>query len=111
MGGEINCETMMEKRKPHYALASIKSAFSNPDTINRPVISKQGSDDLGMDDTDVLAVIQAMGPPDFDKSMTSFNDHRIWQDVYLPLVESRTIYVKFTLDAQQEFLLISFKEA
>jgi motility quorum-sensing regulator/GCU-specific mRNA interferase toxin len=34
----------------------------------------------------------------------------IWQDVYRPIVEGRELYVKFTLDAQGELLLISFKE-
>ena len=31
-------------------------------------------------------------------------------DVYKPSVEGRTLYVKFTLDAQQALFLISFKE-
>jgi motility quorum-sensing regulator/GCU-specific mRNA interferase toxin len=48
---------------------------------------------------------------DFDKSMTSLADHRVWQDVYKPRVGGQTLYVKFTLDAQQALLLISFKEA
>jgi hypothetical protein len=32
-------------------------------------------------------------------------------DVYKPSVEGRTLYAKFTLDAQQALFLISFKEA
>jgi hypothetical protein len=43
--------------------------------------------------------------------MTSVGDHRIWQDVYKPIVAGRELYVKFTLDAQRALLLISFKEA
>jgi hypothetical protein len=43
--------------------------------------------------------------------MTSQVDNKIWQDVYKPTVGDRSLYVKFTLDRQQEFLLISFKEA
>ena len=57
------------------------------------------------------AVIQELSNSDFDKSMTSIADHRVWQDVYKPSVGGRTLYVKFTLDAQQAMLLISFKEA
>ena len=101
----------MEKRKPHYALTDIKRAFSNPGALNRTVTSRTGADDLGMDDDRVVAVIQALANSDFDKSMTSFANHKLWQDVYRPVVDDRVVYLKFTLDDQQAFLLISFKEA
>ena len=101
----------MEKQKPHYFLDAIKAAFADPDRLNRTVTAADGADDLGMDDADVVDVIQALRPADFDKSMTSHSHHTVWQDVYKPTVAERTIYVKFTLDAQKAFLLISFKEA
>jgi motility quorum-sensing regulator/GCU-specific mRNA interferase toxin len=101
----------MEKRKPHYALDIIKAAFADAGSLNRSFVSKQGADELDMDDSAVVAVIQGLSQRDFDKSMTSIVDHRVWQDVYKPSVGARTIYVKFTLDAQQAPLLISFKEA
>jgi motility quorum-sensing regulator/GCU-specific mRNA interferase toxin len=102
---------MTEKLKPHYALADIKTAFADPATLNRSFVSRQGADDLNMDDGDVVAVIQALAPADFDKSMTSYADHKLWQDVYKPTAGGRKIYVKFTLDARQALFLISFKEA
>ena len=43
--------------------------------------------------------------------MTSFADHKDWQDVYRPTVGSTALYMKFTLDARQALFLISFKEA
>ena len=101
----------MEKRKPHYGLPMIKAAFADAASLNRTYGSKQGADELGMDDGGVVAAIQGLSASDFDKSMTSTADHRIWQDVYRPTVEGRALYVKFTLDGQGEFLLISFKEA
>jgi motility quorum-sensing regulator / GCU-specific mRNA interferase toxin len=101
----------MEKLKQHFALSDIKSAFADPACLNRSYVSKQGADDLDMDDADVVAVIQALTLADFEKSMTSIADHKIWQDVYKPNVEGRTLYVKFTLDAQGALFLISFKEA
>jgi len=100
----------MEKRKPHYWLDAIKTAFGDPDRLNRTVGAADGADDLEMDNTDVVAVIQALTNADFDKSMTSNRDHAVWQDVYKPTAGKRTVYVKFTLDHQKEFLLISFKE-
>jgi motility quorum-sensing regulator/GCU-specific mRNA interferase toxin len=42
--------------------------------------------------------------------MTSYEDHRIWQDVYHMPSEAGTLYVKFPADAVTEFLLLSFKE-
>jgi len=42
--------------------------------------------------------------------MTSIAESRNWQDVYKPAVANRVLYVKFTLDAQGQYLLISFKE-
>jgi motility quorum-sensing regulator / GCU-specific mRNA interferase toxin len=91
---------MTEKLKPHYPLADIKAAFSDPLTLNRSCVSKQGADALGMDDSAVVSVIQALEQADFDKSMTSFADHKIWQDVYKPNADGKTIYVKITRDAQ-----------
>jgi motility quorum-sensing regulator / GCU-specific mRNA interferase toxin len=101
----------MEKHKPHYDLATIQNAFADITKFNRTYSSKQGADDLGMDDADVIGVIQGLKRTDFDKSMTSIADYQVWQDVYKPVVSDKTLYVKFTLDAQKQFLLISFKEA
>lgn len=101
----------MEKLKQHYALADIQAAFADPVSLNRSFVSRQGADDLGMDDSEVVAVIQALTLTDFEKSMTSIANHKIWQDVYKPNVEGRTLYVKFTLDARDALFLISFKEA
>ena len=101
----------MEKRKPHYALTDVKAAFADPARLNRSFVSKQGASDLGMDDEAVVAVIQTLGRRDFDKSMTSHADHRIWQDVYRPQADAVMLYVKITLDARNALFLISFKKA
>jgi motility quorum-sensing regulator / GCU-specific mRNA interferase toxin len=101
----------MEKLKPHYALSDLKAAFADVTSLNRSFVSKQGADELGMDDEAVVTVIQGLSRRDFDKSMTSMADHRVWQDVYKPKVGRRTLYVKFTVDARQAPFLISFKEA
>ncbi|MBV1705290.1 MAG: type II toxin-antitoxin system MqsR family toxin [Hyphomicrobiales bacterium] len=101
----------MEKLEPHYELATIKAAFADPSSLDRSFVSKQGADDLDMGDAAVAAVIQGLSAADFDKSMTSMADHRVWQDVYKPRVRGRTLYVKFTLDAMNALLLIRFKEA
>ena len=48
----------MEKLKPTFALADIKAAFADPAHLNRSFVSKQGADDLGMDDAEVVAAIR-----------------------------------------------------
>lgn len=101
----------MEKRRPHYSLENIKTAFATPETLNRTFTSKQGARSLRMDDHGVIAMIQALSSKDFQKSMTSKADNKVWQDVYRPTWNGIDLYVKFTLDSQNHLLLISCKEA
>ncbi len=101
----------MEKKKPSYRLADLKAAFADPATLNRSFVSKQGADALGMDDVAVVGVMQGLTAGDFEKSMTAYADHSLWQDVYRPDVAGRPLYVKVTRDAQGALFLLSFKEA
>src|ERR1700686_923244 len=101
----------MEKLKPHYALASIKAAFGDPERLNRSYVSRQGADNLGMDTNTVVAVIQALGGAVFDKPLPWMADHKVWQDVYKPNAAVRTFYVKFARDARLILFLIRFKDA
>jgi len=61
-----------------------------------------------MEMADMLAVISALSSRDFFKSMTTYQDHAAWQDVYRPETEFGQIYLKFTLVA--DLLIVSFKE-
>ncbi|GAU04289.1 cyanide hydratase [Burkholderia stabilis] len=45
---------------------------------------------------------------DFHKSMTTYADHTIWQDVYRPLTVRGDVYLKLTVI--DEVLIVSFKE-
>ena len=65
---------------------------------------------LGFDDEGILEVIQSMSHRHFHKSMTSRLDNRIWQDVYYVPTEFEELYVKFTWDPTEGFVLLSFKE-
>ncbi|CAN7699332.1 type II toxin-antitoxin system MqsR family toxin [Rhizobium sp. LjRoot254] len=46
----------------------------------------------------------------FQKSMTTYADHRVWQDVYFVPAGDVILYVKFQADIVTEFTLVSFKE-
>ena len=45
---------------------------------------------LGITREDVVQVVQSMKREHFYKSMTSFDDHRVWQDVYQVSCPGRT---------------------
>ena len=58
----------------------------------------------------VTAVIQIMDRSQFYKSMTSYNNHREWQDVYHVPHDGLVLYVKFVADVVTDFRILSFKE-
>ncbi|MXE51060.1 type II toxin-antitoxin system MqsR family toxin [Escherichia coli] len=45
---------------------------------------------------------------DFYKSMTTYSDHTIWQDVYRPRLVTGQFYLKITVI--HDVLIVSFKE-
>ena len=100
---------MVKGRPPHYPLKAIKAAFSDVRRLNRTMSAALGAENLGMDVLAVIDVIARLTTGDFDKSMSSEIDPTVSQDVYKPMVNGRELYVKFTLDARGELLLISFK--
>jgi motility quorum-sensing regulator/GCU-specific mRNA interferase toxin len=100
----------MEKRRPTYDLDAIKSALGSVETlaITRTAFSDALS--LGFSRSGVAAVINSIRRPMFYKSMTTFADHRTWQDVYHVPADGLTLYVKFQADVVTEFRVMSFKE-
>nr|WP_233235788.1 type II toxin-antitoxin system MqsR family toxin [Bordetella sp. LUAb4] len=57
---------------------------------------------------DILDVVLALGTADFYKSMTTYDDHGVWQDVYRPATSWGRFYVKLTVI--DDVLIVSFKE-
>jgi motility quorum-sensing regulator / GCU-specific mRNA interferase toxin len=100
---------MTEKRKPTYDLAAFKATFDDVDKLNITSTAVRNAAALGFGRMEIVATIQTMQRAHFYKSMTSYGDHRIWQDVYHVPSEVGTLYIKFTADVVTEFLLLSFK--
>lgn len=98
----------MEKRTPHVGLATIRRLIETG-RVRMTFSAVQGAQGLGMDTGEVLNVVRALRPSDFRKSMTTYADHRIWQDVYCPTTRKGRVYLKLTV--LDELLVISFKEA
>lgn len=101
---------MTEKRKPTYDIDAVKAVFSTVEKLNVTGSALRGAASLGFGRSEIVATLQTIERRHFYKSMTSFADHRVWQDVYHVPSEQGALYVKFTADVVTEFLLLSFKE-
>lgn len=97
----------MEKRTPRYKLSVIK-AMVNGQKVRATLSALTGGAALGFDVEGIIGVIMALTQKDFYKSMTTYTDHRIWQDVYRPKTSAGDVYLKLTVI--DEVLIVSFKE-
>ncbi len=99
----------MDKLKPSHDLEAFQAAFVRqraPMTIAAIASART----LGFEKREgVMRVINALQHKHFVKSVTSFNDHKQWQDVYVIPWEGAVIYIKFTEHTLTEFILLSFK--
>jgi motility quorum-sensing regulator/GCU-specific mRNA interferase toxin len=68
-----------------------------------------GGREMGLTTAEMLAVVASMSPRDFHKSMTTYADHKTWQDVYYATTPVRKdAYIKITL--RDGAPVIQFKE-
>ena len=95
----------MEKFTPTYNL----DEFKNSDYVVTRTADKSARA-LGFFDEDIKKVISTMERKHFYKSMTSYANHKIWQDVYHVPCGDLILYIKFTQNIISEFTLLSFKE-
>lgn len=100
----------MEKRRPTYDLEAIKVAFGSVDALAITTSALRDAVALGFDRAGVVETIGGIERRMFYKSMTTFADHRLWQDVYHVPARGMTLYVKFQADVVTEFTVTSFKE-
>ena len=97
----------MEKVRPTYDLNTFKAAAAG---VAVTVTAATDARRMGFSRAGITAVIQCMERSHFYKSMTSYGNHKEWQDVYHVPHEDMVIYVKFVVDIVAEFKLLSFKE-
>ena len=95
----------MEKFNPTYSLEEFKNS-----SFKITVTAQKTAARLGFDDDGVRDVVSTMERKHFYKSMTSYANHKIWQDVYHVPCGDLILYVKFTQNVISEFTLLSFKE-
>ena len=98
----------MEKATPHCKL-SVAKAFVEAGQVRATAAAFSGARELGINDlAGMCSVVLTLKPTDFYKSMTTFGDHTVWQDVYRPSTQAGDVYMKLTVI--DDVLIVSFKE-
>jgi motility quorum-sensing regulator / GCU-specific mRNA interferase toxin len=99
----------VEKRTPHYDLAHIQRDVARLGAAAFTKAALDGGRDMGLTSAEMLAVIALLSRRNFHKSMTTYADYRVWQDVYHAATPVRKeAYIKITL--RDERLVVQFKE-
>jgi len=97
----------VEKATPHYNLPAVKTLIE-AGKVRSTQSALVGAAAMGFNFDGIVAVIMALTPKDFYKSMTTHADHRIWQDVYRAATDAGEVYLKLTVI--DDVLIVSFKE-
>ncbi len=97
----------MEKRTPHCELAIVRRLIAEGKaraTGTASISAKR----LGCDFDGMVTIVLALTPEDFYKSMTTYIDDAVWQDVCRPATKFGDVYLKLTV--VDDLLIVSFKE-
>jgi len=76
----------MEKRTPHCKLSIVKSLIREG-RVRSTQSARQGAASLGIDFDGMCEIVISLSSSDFYKSITTYADHKVWQDVYRPSTE------------------------
>lgn len=99
----------MEKRTPHYDLVLVQGEVARLGAAAFTKTALDGGRLMGLTTAEMLAVIASLSRRNFYKAMTSFGDHRVWQDVYHATTPVRKdAYIKITQRGHAP--VIQFKE-
>jgi motility quorum-sensing regulator/GCU-specific mRNA interferase toxin len=99
----------VEKRTPHYDLDAIKAEVSRLGPAAFTKTALDGGRDMGLTTAEMIAVINSLSHRDFYKSMTTYANHQIWQDVYHAETPVKKVaYIKLTM--RSGVPVIQFKE-
>ena len=97
----------MEKHTPHYPLSEVRACLQ-AGKVRATVTALADAAALDFDYPGMLAVIEGLTKQDFYKSMTTYQDHRAWHDVYRPQTKAGEVYLKLTI--VEGLLIVSFKD-
>ena len=71
----------MEKRTPHYDLATVQSAVRSRGADAFTATALIGAQAMGLNASEAIEVVCSMSRRDFYKSMTTHASSQVWQDV------------------------------
>lgn len=99
----------MEKRTPHCKL-SVVQRLIQANRVRATATAYRDASGLGIPTLSGMCdVVMSLTTKDFYKSMTTNNDHTVWQDVYHAKTPGGTdVYLKLTV--MNDVLIVSFKE-
>lgn len=72
----------MEKRRPHYNLAQVQAEVARLGAAAFTKTALDGGRAMELTTDEMLAIVGSLSRREFYKSMTSYADHKLWQDVY-----------------------------
>lgn len=99
----------MYKGVPHYSLPAMQSAVAVAGIQAFTVLARRGGREMGLTVAGMLSVIASLNRGNFYKSMTSYRDNTVWQDVYHAVCPNGKIaYIKLT--KVEDRIVIQFKE-
>jgi motility quorum-sensing regulator/GCU-specific mRNA interferase toxin len=100
----------MEKSTPHYDLAVVKAEVQRLESKAFTLSAREGGRRMMLSLAQMLRIVHQLDHGMLHKSMTTYADHRIWQDVYHTTFGDRVIYIKVTYRPGGRHPVISFKE-
>ena len=99
----------MNKATPHYSLAKVKALIKAGKVRVTNTARRSAMTDFSLDLDELVAEVSALTMDDFYKSMTTYEDHTRWHNVYHKRVPHGVAYIKVQIDLDQT-VVISFKE-
>ncbi len=88
----------MDKRVAHHDLEQVQERVAALGAAAFTKTALDGGRQMGLTSREMLGVIATLSRRNFYKSMTSYNDHTVWQDVdHAPVPNGRTAYIKVIL--------------
>ena len=97
----------MEKHTPHCRLPVIR-ALIEAGKVKTTASALADAASLNIDLEGMISIVKTLTTADFYKSMTTYNNNLVWQDVYRPRTLSGRLYVKLTVI--DDVVIVSFKE-
>jgi len=97
----------LEKNTPHCRLPVVKELV-RAGKIRYTRSALNGAAELGFGPAVIVETLMSLGIENFRKSMTTYADHQVWQDVYRAVTEVGLVYLKLTV--VDDVLVVSFKE-